>query len=62
MSDKYVDGLKTMGTRIVRGQSVESKLPIRAVFNETLDRIKRHEYNRMDKTMSSFVIKTPHPD
>lgn len=49
-----------METRFNHKKSEESKLPIRSIHNETLDRIKRTEYNRMDKTMSSFVIRTPH--
>ena len=49
-----------MGTRFNRKKSEESKLPIRSIHNETLDRIKRTEYNRLEKMTSSFVIRTPH--
>lgn len=60
MSEKFIDGLSTMGTRFQREKSEECKLPLRALHNETLDRIKRTEYNRLDKMTSSFVIKSPH--
>lgn len=60
MSARFTDGLSTMGTRFSRFIGAESGLPLRALYNETLDRIKRSEFNRLDKTTSSFVVRTPH--
>ena len=48
-----------MSTRFNRTISEESKLPLRSVYNETVDRMKRSEMVRFEKNMANFVVQTP---
>lgn len=48
-----------MSTRFNRALSEESKLPFRAVYNETVDRMKRSEMVRFEKNMASYVVQNP---